>query len=149
VFFGDRLREVFRSKERVVIRLTILIAFLSLELSALTLKVNIRGIDNSKSGDVIVNLFERGSEFPDGDPLESFKAKTSKSDGYALFKVQKGQYAVAVIHDHNSNGKEDSGFLGFGGEGYGYSNNYKFFPSFIKSQLNVNRDLAIQVKMNY
>jgi uncharacterized protein (DUF2141 family) len=36
-----------------------------------------------------------------------------------------GEYAVVVVHDANDNGKLDSGFLGFGGENYGYSNNVK------------------------
>ena len=37
--------------------------------------------------------------------------------------MPEGEYAVVVVHDANGNSKLDTGFLGFGGERFGYSNN--------------------------
>ena len=34
-----------------------------------------------------------------------------------------GEYAVVVVHDANGNSKLDTGFLGFGGERFAFSNN--------------------------
>ena len=34
-----------------------------------------------------------------------------------------GEYAIVVVHDANENEVLDKGFLGFGGESYGWSNN--------------------------
>ena len=53
--------------------------------------------------------------------------QSGKADEYGNFESEfvglpEGEYAVVVVHDANDNGKLDNGFLGFGGESYGYSN---------------------------
>lgn len=37
--------------------------------------------------------------------------------------LEEGEYALVVVNDENDNGEYDSGFLGFGAEPLGYSNN--------------------------
>ncbi len=47
--------------------------------------------------------------------------------------IPPGTYALAVVHDENSNGKLDANWLGIPTEGYGFSNNAKALlgtPSF-------------------
>jgi uncharacterized protein (DUF2141 family) len=47
---------------------------------------------------------------------------------------------VVAVHDENDNGAFDSGFLGFGGESLGYSNNVRPFlgrPDFDDVKLSI------------
>ncbi len=39
--------------------------------------------------------------------------------------LEEGEYALVVVNDENDNGEYDSGFLGFGAEPLGYSNNVR------------------------
>ena len=39
--------------------------------------------------------------------------------------LEEGDYALVVVNDENGNGGYDSGFLGFGAEPLGYSNNVR------------------------
>jgi uncharacterized protein (DUF2141 family) len=39
--------------------------------------------------------------------------------------LEEGDYALVVVNDENDNGEYDSGFLGFGAEPLGYSNNVR------------------------
>ena len=41
----------------------------------------------------------------------------------AISAMPEGEYAVVVVHDANGNNQLDNGFLGFGAERFGYSNN--------------------------
>jgi len=122
----------------------------SVSLLALNLNLHIYGIDKSQKGQLIVKLFKQGMSFPDEiKPFKVDKLPVNRDEVILNYRLKKGEYAISSIHDSNRNGKEDSGFLIFGGEGYGYSNNYKFFPSFKKSQINVNTDTTIKIRMNY
>jgi uncharacterized protein (DUF2141 family) len=52
---------------------------------------------------------------------------------YDFLDIASGTYALAVIHDENSNGKLDTNWLGIPTEGYGFSNDAKALlgaPSF-------------------
>ena len=57
-----------------------------------------------------------------------------------------GEYAIAVYHDKNKNGKLDTNFLGIPKEGYGFSNNARgrFGPaSWEDAQFTVNSESEI------
>jgi uncharacterized protein (DUF2141 family) len=50
-----------------------------------------------------------------------------------------------VVHDENDNGAYDSGFLGFGGESLGYSNNARSWlgrPDFDDAKLSIGAEGA-------
>jgi uncharacterized protein (DUF2141 family) len=131
-------------------KLYVLLVLFTVSLSALNLSLQIYGVDKSQKGQLIVKLFKQGMSFPDEvKPLKVQKFPVTQKEFTLSFGLKKGEYAIAVFHDSNRNGKYDGGFLGFGGEGYGYSNNYKFFPSFKKSQINVNTDTITKVIINY
>lgn len=63
-----------------------------------------------------------------------------------------GSYGVVVVHDENDNGVYDAGFLGFGGEGLGYSNDARPWlgrPSYDAVRFDVGADdleILIQVE---
>jgi uncharacterized protein (DUF2141 family) len=89
-----------------------------------TLVVHITGFRNQK-GDAGVSLFASPSGWPEdndkalthgGFPIEGDHATVT-------FHVPPGRYAVAVLHDENSNHKLDRNFLHIPKEGFGFANN--------------------------
>lgn len=89
------------------------------------LKITVTRLQNN-SGVVLVSLFKDGNGFPD-DPAKAFakqKGYIADKSSTVIFKdVPPGNYAVAILHDANSNQKMDKNFLGIPKEGYGFSNN--------------------------
>ena len=76
------------------------------------------------AGTVEISLFDSADSFMIEPHLQ--QSGTAGEDGSfetEFVSLPDGEYAVVVVHDANDNGKLDSGFLGFGGEGYGFSNN--------------------------
>jgi uncharacterized protein (DUF2141 family) len=96
-------------------------------LMAELLGVTVRVINfPTTSGTVEVSLFDSAESFF----VEPFLQKSGKVDESGSFEIRfvslpAGEYAVVVVHDANDNGQIDPGFLGIGGEGYGYSNQVK------------------------
>jgi uncharacterized protein (DUF2141 family) len=92
--------------------------------------VKILNIRNS-TGTVDCALFES----PVGFPIEFLRSATNvmvikvrKAQARCDFEdIPPGTYAIAVIHDENSNGKLDTNWLGVPTEGYGFSNDAKAF----------------------
>ncbi len=94
-------------------------------ISAWTLEVDFRKI-NSDGGDMLVAVYSSPVGFPAdaAKAVRSGKAIRKGSAAYIRFDdLPAGTYAVAVIHDANSNAKLDTNFLGIPKEGYGVSNN--------------------------
>lgn len=109
--------------------LSILSLFLSTLLSPAVppknrLKVDIQNLRASK-GAVYVALFRSVKDFPEGRPTESRKLDAGGKSVQALFSVEPGDYAIAVYHDENGNGKMDKRMFGIPKEPYGFSNNVK------------------------
>ena len=76
------------------------------------------------TGTVEISLFDSAESFMVEPHLQ--QSGTAGEDGSfetEFVSLPDGEYAVVVVHDANDNGKLDNGFLGFGGEGYGFSNN--------------------------
>ena len=76
------------------------------------------------SGTVEVTLFNSPETFMKEPYLQ--QAAEVGEDGAVEVRFAgliEGEYAAVAVHDANENGKLDTGFLGFGGESYGWSNN--------------------------
>jgi uncharacterized protein (DUF2141 family) len=90
--------------------------------------VQILNIRNS-TGTVDCALFDA----PEGFPIEVLRSATNvmvikvrHTQARCDFEdIPPGTYALAVIHDENSNGKLDTNWLGIPTEGYGFSNDVK------------------------
>lgn len=85
--------------------------------------VTIRNLKNS-SGNVDCSLFDTPAGFP-RDYLRAAEGRVTRIRGGQArcdFAVPAGTYAVAVIHDEDSNGKLNTNWLGVPTEGYGFSN---------------------------
>jgi len=103
--------------------------FLSLLSPALVLaelpsvKVMVSGLSPA-TGTVEISLFDSTESFM----IEPYLQQSGTAGENGSFETEfvgltDGEYAVVVVHDANDNGKLDRGFLGIGGEGYGFSNN--------------------------
>ena len=110
----------------------------SAELSSLKITVTEA---TTTTGTIEVTLFDSGESFL----KKSFLQQGGKVDENGTFVaefagLEEGEYAVVVVHDENDNGAFDSGFLGFGGESLGYSNNVRPFlgrPDFDEVKLSI------------
>ncbi len=88
------------------------------------LVVHIDGFRNQK-GDAGLSIFNS----PDGWPENNDKAFThgphpfSGTQTTITLQIPPGRYALAALHDENSNHKLDRNFFGIPKEGFGFSNN--------------------------
>lgn len=109
----------------------------------------------SEKGDVLVCLSKNPKYFPDCTKDQSarkIKVAASNAGNVQIANVKPGTYAVALVHDENSNGKMDLRLF-LPREGFGFSRNPKIGmgpPKFKSAQFTVERtDLNYAVKMKY
>lgn len=112
------------------------------------IQVKIKGVETDK-GKVLIALFNDDKEFPKGEVYRKVEVIAQKNGLTYTFKgVDKGIYAVAVLHDENNNGKMDIGMFG-PKEAYGFSNNARGIlspPSFDKASFILNgKDKSIDL----
>ena len=90
-----------------------------------TVVVRINGI-KTQNGQVLLSLFKSPEGFPT-HPEKAFRwgrAKVISSSLIISFNgLPYGNYAIAVVHDENSNEVMDTDWLGLPAESYGISNN--------------------------
>ena len=102
-------------------------------------------------GNVYIALFRPGKDFPEGAPIEGKKLYAGSKSVQATFAVEPGDYAIAVYHDENGNGKMDKRVFGIPKEPYGFSNNFKPLmsaPKFNDCKFNVSdKGKAISIKL--
>ena len=99
------------------------------------------------TGTVEISLFDSAESFM----KEPYLQQSGPVDEDGSFETKfvslpDGEYAVVVVHDANDNGKLDNGFLGFGGEGYGFSNNARSWfgwPDFEDAKIMVDQPATL------
>ena len=113
----------------------------SITLSAQTsssVQVNIQEASSDR-GMIRVLLFSGAAGFPDqvGKAVKSFSLPPKNQQvAFTITDLVPGTYALAVIHDQDSNGKLSSNAVGYPIEKFGFSNNPKVYfspPSFEKA----------------
>ena len=113
----------------------------SITLSAQTrssVQVNIQEASSDR-GMIRVLLFSGATGFPDqvGKAVKSFSLPPKNQQvAFTISDLAPGTYALAVIHDQDSNGKLSSNAVGYPIEKFGFSNNPKVYfspPSFEKA----------------
>ena len=91
-----------------------------------SLVIEIGGLRNA-TGRLNVSLFDGPEGFPQDTLMvvrsESVQLMRDQALVVRFADVKYGEYAVAVLHDENSNSEMDTGFLGMPTEGFGFSNN--------------------------
>jgi uncharacterized protein (DUF2141 family) len=97
---------------------------------AATIDVNLHGLRNTR-GNILICVTEDAAHFPNcsEDPhARKLKVPTARAEHMTFTDIASGDYAVALIHDENSNGKLDvAGFIP--SEGVGFSRNPHLFMS--------------------
>lgn len=88
-----------------------------------TLTIALSEARNDK-GQLVVGLFASKADFPQqGRAVRASKVTLARGNAIVTFQgLEPGVYAIAVLHDENSNSKMDFNFLGMPLEGYGFSN---------------------------
>ncbi|MFT5619008.1 MAG: hypothetical protein ACI85I_002245, partial [Arenicella sp.] len=92
-----------------------------------TLTVNIEDI-KTDNGYILLILFKGENGFPTQQDKAYTYDGVKVSDKKAVFtfkNLPSGTYAIAALHDANSNGKLDTNFLGIPKEDFGASNDAK------------------------
>ncbi len=87
--------------------------------------VTVTSLENTE-GQIRAALYNRAEGFPNDNNkiFKSVSVPAEKPKTVLVFEnVPYGDYAVALLHDKNENGKMDSNVFGYPQEGYGVSNN--------------------------
>ena len=143
-------------KNRVKSKITILAAgvFLTNPLLAATLDITLDGFKNNK-GQALIYLHNKSDSFP-SDPDEAVASRIVKiqnKTAKARFEnVESGLYAVATVHDENSDGKLETNFIGIPKEGVGASNNARGRfgpPSFDDASFKLENDAHLLITVHY
>lgn len=120
-----------------------------------TIMLEVHGMRNSK-GHVLVSVFDDAAGFPDDAARATKKLQLDIRNGKALFSLSglpDGEYAVAVLHDENDDGKLNTNWIGLPKEGFGFSNNVMGMfgpPSFHKAKVKVSGGrVDVKLRMKY
>ncbi len=119
-----------------------------------TIDVNLHGLRNTK-GNILICVTEDAKHFPncsDDPQAHKLKVATVKAEHMIFTDIASGNYAVALIHDENGNGKLDvAGFIP--AEGVGFSRNphlYFSAPKFKSADFAVTSGTVTEdIKMKY
>ena len=115
-----------------------------------SLRVEIQNV-RVLTGSVHLALFRPGKDFPEGKPVEIKKLSAGSKSVQVQFSVEPGDYAIAVYHDENGNGKMDKRLFGIPKEPYGFSNDVKpvlSAPKFSECRFTVGESgKAISIKL--
>jgi uncharacterized protein (DUF2141 family) len=136
---------------------TILFTLMSPALLAATLNFSVSNLRSGK-GNIQFILFESSDGFPDKAELGLrqgiIPAVRFQSPSYQveLRDLPPGRYAIAIIHDENSNGKLDTNMVGIPKEGFGFSNNPKVTfgpPSFERASFEIKDNQSINIELKH
>ena len=119
------------------------------ETSELTITVNnIKHIE----GTIEIGLFNKGDRFlEEGQAYKTLSVQVkSKSETFVIKDLPKGEYAISLYHDKNSNGKCDRNLIGIPKEPYAFSNNFKprfSAPTFKDCEFDLSSDHSMEIKL--
>lgn len=117
-----------------------------------SLTIEITNFENDK-GEVLLALYKSENGFPN-DEDKAFKlARVKITDKKAILVIENlpsGDYAFALFHDENENGKMDTNFMGVPKEGYAFSTNFKprfSAPDFDEVDFKLTSDTVQKIKL--
>lgn len=116
-----------------------------------SLKIDVQNV-RTQTGAVYVAIYRPDNNFPSGKPLDGKKLPAGTKPVQTTFSVEPGDYAIAVYHDENGNGKMDKRVFGIPKEPYGFSNNFRptmSAPKFSDCKFTIGTtEKAISIKLN-
>lgn len=136
---------------RTIFTLIILITAFTLSATTQNIAVLVSGIEK-QTGNIIVSVFDDAKSFPaKGRELALITVPAdAETVKIPINDIKPGEYAFAVLHDVNANGKCDSNMIGMPKEPFGFSNNVKpklKVPSFDQVKVNVTDGMIIKIKL--
>jgi uncharacterized protein (DUF2141 family) len=120
------------------------------------LEAKFDGLRDSQ-GQVCVSLFSGAKDFPkDSSPdllLKRCAPVSNKTASIVFSDLKPGDYAIAAVHDANSDSKLNKGAFGIPEEGFGFSNNPEIgfsAPSFAETKFKVTgTPSVVPIKFRY
>lgn len=121
------------------------------------LEIVFRGI-RSDAGKIQIAVFDarEADGFPKAErALKHVTVDNQSRDGVLTVSIPDlppGDYAFAIFHDEDADGKFKFGFMGIPREGIAFSNNPKIYfgpPSFEKAKVNVGSVETLDIEMKY
>lgn len=137
--------------KKLVIVLGLLVAAkIACAQETVSVTLEVEGMLNSK-GEMKVTVFNSEATYLK-QPVKMLKVDlgSHESNTFVIEGLEKGEYAISVLHDENANGELDFGGMG-PIEGYGFSNNPNaaFGPAeYSKARLNIESDTVLTIKLN-
>ncbi|WP_051209908.1 DUF2141 domain-containing protein [Gelidibacter mesophilus] len=115
------------------------------------LTINITNIESIK-GKVVIGVYSSGKNFlKDGAEVKNYTFKVDgKSKQIVITDLPKGDYAISMYHDENSDDECNLNFLGIPKEGYGFSNNIKpkfSAPTYEDCKFSLVKDEFLTIKL--
>jgi uncharacterized protein (DUF2141 family) len=140
---------MMRRKIYFLIPLLLFTLFLTGEDGRITVEVT--GIKKI-AGHMIISLYDKPDGFPNTKNTKEtvYVRVETKTVTHVFPHLPPGDYALAVIHDVNSNKKLDKYFFGLPKEKYGFSRNAKGFlgpPSFKKAKFTLKETYLARIKI--
>ena len=107
---------------------------------------------NTMSGNIHVGLFNTPKYFlKEGKEYQTSSKKVENDSVIIVFNdIPRGDYAISLYHDINSDKECNLNFFGIPLEPYAFSNNYRPIlskPSFDDCKINANRDVEVRIRL--
>ena len=110
-----------------------------------TITLMIEGVDDPV-GEIRIAIFDSENRYLENPSLADVVPASQTKIEWQIENLAYGQYAIAVYHDKNKNGKLDTNMLGIPLEEYGFSNNARsrFGPaSWSQAKFTINERNAV------
>lgn len=117
----------YRFRQRLLLTVvSYLFLGIGLESHNCSITVKVVGIQNKK-GVIEIGLYSNPAKFPiPGKTLKMVRPSIPGKDlTYTFENLPKGDYAIAIYHDENSDKKCNRNFFGIPTEAYAFSNNFR------------------------
>lgn len=136
--------------------MNMLLLYIAFTLGILTsenpkLTLNITNIETVK-GHLVVGVFNTDENFlKDGSAIKTYTFKVDKTTKQIVISdLPKGEYAISLYHDENSDDQCNRNFLGIPKESYGFSNNVKpkfSAPTFNECKFTLSENTSLAIKL--
>ena len=133
----------------LLVSIAVLASLFPVENPKLTIKIS--NIETMK-GDIKVGVFNTDATFLKvGYAIKNYTVKVEKNTAViTITDLPKGEYAVSMYHDENSDNKMNTNFIGIPKEPYGFSNNVKpkmSAPKYTDCKFSFSEDKTLQIKL--
>jgi uncharacterized protein (DUF2141 family) len=109
---------------------------------------------NPVKGEIKVGIFNNKYSFlKENEEFKTIKIKVTQfTEKYTIKNLPKGEYAISIYHDKNSDNVCNLNFWGIPIEAYGFSNNCQPLlsaPSFKDCEIDLHSNISITIRLIY